>query len=67
MQTIRVVIDDALLRAADRAARTLKLNRSALIGQALARQAAAGSHPDSLLRQLGAERPGAIELRLAGE
>ena len=37
MQTGRVVIDDALLRAADRAARTLKLNRSALIRQALHR------------------------------
>ena len=35
MQTIQVVIEDALLLAADRAVRRLKMNRSALIRQAL--------------------------------
>jgi metal-responsive CopG/Arc/MetJ family transcriptional regulator len=35
MKTIQVVIEADLLRAADRAARRLKLNRSALVRQAL--------------------------------
>lgn len=35
MQTIQVVIEEALLQAADRAVRRLKMNRSALIRQAL--------------------------------
>ncbi len=35
MQTIQVVLGEDLLRAADRAARKSKLNRSALIRQAL--------------------------------
>jgi metal-responsive CopG/Arc/MetJ family transcriptional regulator len=35
METIRVVLDSQLLRAADRAARRAKLNRSALIRAAL--------------------------------
>jgi metal-responsive CopG/Arc/MetJ family transcriptional regulator len=37
MQTIQVVVDDDLLRAADRAARRVRLNRSALIREALRR------------------------------
>jgi metal-responsive CopG/Arc/MetJ family transcriptional regulator len=35
METIQVVLDKALLRAADRAAKRLKVNRSALIRDAL--------------------------------
>lgn len=35
METIQVVLDSKLLRAADRAARRAKLNRSALIRDAL--------------------------------
>ena len=35
MRTIRVVIENDLLRSADRAARRLKVNRSALIRDAL--------------------------------
>ncbi len=35
MATIQVVIEDALLKAADRAVRRLKVNRSALIRAAL--------------------------------
>jgi metal-responsive CopG/Arc/MetJ family transcriptional regulator len=35
METIQVVVDGELLRAADRAARRLKLNRSAFVRQAL--------------------------------
>jgi len=35
METIQVVLDSKLLRAADRAARRMKLNRSALIRSAL--------------------------------
>lgn len=35
MQTIQVVMEEGLLRSADRAARRLKLNRSALIRDAL--------------------------------
>ncbi len=35
METIQVVLDGKLLRAADRAARRAKLNRSALIRDAL--------------------------------
>ncbi|HEY1759503.1 MAG TPA: ribbon-helix-helix protein, CopG family [Bryobacteraceae bacterium] len=35
METIQVVLDTKLLRAADRAARRTKLNRSALIREAL--------------------------------
>ena len=35
METIQVVLEAELLRAADRAARRLKLNRSALVRQAL--------------------------------
>ena len=35
METIQVVLDPNLLRAADRAARRTKLNRSALIREAL--------------------------------
>lgn len=35
MQTIQVVLDDALLKGADRAARRTKVNRSALIREAL--------------------------------
>ena len=35
METIQVVLDGELLRAADRAARKLKTNRSALFRQAL--------------------------------
>jgi metal-responsive CopG/Arc/MetJ family transcriptional regulator len=35
MQTIQVVLDDALLKLADRAARRAKLNRSALFREAL--------------------------------
>jgi metal-responsive CopG/Arc/MetJ family transcriptional regulator len=37
MQTIQVVLEDELLQAADRAVRKLKMNRSALIRQALRR------------------------------
>ncbi len=35
MQTIQVVLDEPLLEAADRAARQEKVNRSALVRQAL--------------------------------
>jgi metal-responsive CopG/Arc/MetJ family transcriptional regulator len=35
METIQVVLEEELLRDADRAARRLKLNRSALVRQAL--------------------------------
>ena len=35
METIQVVLDAALLRAADRAAKRLKINRSALVRSAL--------------------------------
>ena len=35
METIQVVLDQGLLRAADRAARRLKLNRSAFVREAL--------------------------------
>ena len=35
METIQVVLDSALLRAADRAVRRLKTNRSALFREAL--------------------------------
>ncbi|HEY7369060.1 MAG TPA: ribbon-helix-helix domain-containing protein [Thermoanaerobaculia bacterium] len=35
METIQVVLDSALLRAADRAVRKLKTNRSALFREAL--------------------------------
>lgn len=35
MQTIQVVMEEALLRSADRAARRLKMNRSALIREAV--------------------------------
>lgn len=35
METIQVVLDAALLRAADRAARRFKVNRSALVRDAL--------------------------------
>jgi metal-responsive CopG/Arc/MetJ family transcriptional regulator len=35
METIRIVLDSKLLRAADAAARRTKLNRSALIREAL--------------------------------
>jgi metal-responsive CopG/Arc/MetJ family transcriptional regulator len=35
METIQVVLEEELLRAADQAARRLKLNRSALVRQAL--------------------------------
>ncbi len=35
MQTIQVVIDDDLLRSADRVARRIKVNRSALMREAL--------------------------------
>ena len=35
MQTIQIVLDEALLRAADRAARRHRLNRSALFREAL--------------------------------
>jgi metal-responsive CopG/Arc/MetJ family transcriptional regulator len=35
METIQVVLDSDLLRAADRAARKLKMNRSALFREAL--------------------------------
>jgi metal-responsive CopG/Arc/MetJ family transcriptional regulator len=35
MQTIQVVLEDSLLRAADRAVRRLKINRSAFIRAAL--------------------------------
>jgi metal-responsive CopG/Arc/MetJ family transcriptional regulator len=35
VQTIQVVLEEELLRAADRAARRLKLNRSAFVRQAL--------------------------------
>ncbi len=35
METIQVVLEGELLRAADQAARRLKLNRSALVRQAL--------------------------------
>jgi metal-responsive CopG/Arc/MetJ family transcriptional regulator len=37
MQTIQVVLDDKLLKAADAVARRRKVNRSALIRQALER------------------------------
>jgi len=37
MQTIQVVLDEELLRAADRAARRVRVNRSALIREALRR------------------------------
>ncbi len=35
MQTIQVVLDEPLLKAADRAANQAKINRSALVRQAL--------------------------------
>ncbi len=35
MQTIQVVLDEPLLKAADRAARQARVNRSALVRQAL--------------------------------
>ncbi len=35
METIQVVLDEDLLRAADRAAKRTKVNRSALVRQAL--------------------------------
>jgi metal-responsive CopG/Arc/MetJ family transcriptional regulator len=35
METIQVVLDEPLLKAADRAARRLKVNRSALVRSAL--------------------------------
>lgn len=35
MQTVQIVLDEALLRAADEAARRVKLNRSALVREAL--------------------------------
>ncbi len=35
MQTVQIVLDEALLRAADQAARQAKLNRSALVREAL--------------------------------
>ena len=35
MQTIQVVLEEDLLRAADRAARRVRVNRSALIREAL--------------------------------
>lgn len=35
MQTIQIVLDESLLRAADEAARQVKLNRSALVREAL--------------------------------
>ena len=37
MQTIQVVLDEELLRAADRAARRARVNRSALVREALRR------------------------------
>ena len=37
MQTIQIVVDDGLLKAADAAARRQKVNRSALIREALAK------------------------------
>jgi metal-responsive CopG/Arc/MetJ family transcriptional regulator len=35
MQTVQIVLDEALLRAADEAARRVKLNRSAFVREAL--------------------------------
>ena len=35
METVRIVLDRSLLQATDRAARRLKLNRSALVREAL--------------------------------
>jgi len=35
MQTVQIVLDEELLRAADRAARQMKQNRSALVREAL--------------------------------
>jgi metal-responsive CopG/Arc/MetJ family transcriptional regulator len=35
MQTVQIVLDDQLLRAADDAARRVRLNRSALVRKAL--------------------------------
>jgi metal-responsive CopG/Arc/MetJ family transcriptional regulator len=35
MRTIQIVLEEELLRAADRAAREVKVNRSALVRQAL--------------------------------
>lgn len=35
METIQIVLDEGLLKAADRAARCLKINRSALFREAL--------------------------------
>ncbi len=46
METIQVVLDAALLRAADRAARRFKVNRSALVRDALRRHLAALSTHD---------------------
>ena len=43
METIQVVLDRTLLRAADRAARKLKTNRSALFREALRAR-----YPDAL-------------------
>lgn len=37
MQTVQIVLDEALLRAADEAARSIQLNRSALVREALRR------------------------------
>ena len=35
MQTVQIVLDEELLRAADRAARRVRVNRSALVREAL--------------------------------
>lgn len=44
METIQVVLDAALLRAADRTARRFKVNRSALVRDALRAHLAALAH-----------------------
>lgn len=46
METVQVVLDKQLLRAADRAAKRLKINRSALIRDALRAHLAALSTRD---------------------
>jgi metal-responsive CopG/Arc/MetJ family transcriptional regulator len=44
METIQIVLDEDLLRATDRAAKRLELNRSALVREALRRYLKALQH-----------------------
>ena len=47
MQTIQVVLDDDLLQAVDRVARRIKINRSALLREALRDRQGYEKRPDS--------------------